>query len=192
MPCNDQPSASTAARPPSVVALPPAATITCLKPSRRATAISSPVPRVLARSGSLRPDTSAKPLARAISTIAIPPGRTPHSASTGSPRGPVTRATRANRRAPRATCRACPHRRRRVAIPRCRRSPLAGARPRSRPPPRRPATCRGTCRGTQPLEHSKPTTRRIDLPFTRPLSPQEPLCSNACHCSRSTSTISTA
>src|SRR5438128_3270884 len=100
MPCNDQPSASTAARPPSVVALPPAATITCLKPSRRATAISSPVPRVLARNGSLRPDTSAKPLARAISMTAIPPGNTPHSASTGSPSGPVTRATR--REPPRA------------------------------------------------------------------------------------------
>ena len=94
MPCNDQPSASTAASPPSVVALPPTATITCLKPSRRATAISSPVPRVLARSGSLRPDTNASPLARAISMTAIPPGNTPHSASTGSPSGPVTRATR--------------------------------------------------------------------------------------------------
>ena len=35
--------------------------MTCLKPSRRATAISSPVPRVLARNGSLRPATERQP-----------------------------------------------------------------------------------------------------------------------------------
>src|SRR4051794_18043972 len=103
MPCSDHPSASIAASPPSVVALPPTATSTRLNPCRRATAISSPVPRVLARSGSFRPDTNASPLARAISTTATPVGSTPHSASTGSPSGPVTRATR--REPPRADSR---------------------------------------------------------------------------------------
>ena len=55
-----------------------------------AAAISSPVPRVDARNGSFVPRTSASPLARAISTTAIPSGSSAHSASTGSPSGPVT------------------------------------------------------------------------------------------------------
>ena len=52
--------------------------------------MSSPVPRVDARSGSLRPSTRRSPLACAISTTAVPPGSIAHSASTGSPSGPVT------------------------------------------------------------------------------------------------------
>ena len=46
------------------------------------------------RNGSGTPSTSASPLARAISTIATPPGRIAHSASTGSPSGPVTLTVR--------------------------------------------------------------------------------------------------
>jgi hypothetical protein len=87
---NDHPRASMAARPPSVVALPPTPTITRRAPARMAAAISSPVPRVDARSGSRTRGASARPLARAISTTATPPGSNAHSASTGSPSGPVT------------------------------------------------------------------------------------------------------
>ncbi len=65
------------------------------RPPRIAAAISSPVPRVLASSASRRSrSTSARPLARAISMIAVPSGSTAHSASTGSPSGPVTCVTR--------------------------------------------------------------------------------------------------
>ena len=147
IPCSDQPSASTAASPPSVVALPPTATRTRLKPCARTAAISSPVPRVLARSGSLRPATSASPLACAISTIAMPPGSTPHSASTGSPSGPVTRV-RSARSAPRREQRV---ERALAAVGERELDDLVEPGARARPPPsrarpRRPAACPGTCR----------------------------------------------
>src|SRR4051812_10458062 len=93
-PRSDQPSASTAPSPPSVVAEPPTPTITVCAPSSSTCAISSPVPRVVARSGSFPPATSVSPLAMAISTTAVPSGSRLHSASTGSPSGPVTRAVR--------------------------------------------------------------------------------------------------
>ena len=104
VPPNDHPSTSSAASPPSVVALPPTPTITRRAPARIAPAISSPVPRVDARSGSRLPSTRPSPLARAISITATPPGRSPHSACTGSPSGPVTVAVR--REPPRAASRA--------------------------------------------------------------------------------------
>ena len=60
-----------------------------------AASISSPVPRVEARSGSLPalPPASARPEARAISMTATSPSRR-HGASTGSPRGPETTCVR--------------------------------------------------------------------------------------------------
>src|SRR6266508_3808255 len=91
---SDQPSASTAPSPPSVVAEPPTPTRICVAPAAAADAISSPVPRVVAATGSFDSPTSARPLARAISTTAVPSGRSPHSACTGSPSGPVTIAGR--------------------------------------------------------------------------------------------------
>ncbi len=81
-----------AARPPSVVAEPPTPTITRVAPASRAAAISSPVPRVDARRGSLRsgPPSRSRPDARAISTTAVPSACIRHSASTSWPRGPWT------------------------------------------------------------------------------------------------------
>ena len=116
----------------------------------RATAISSPVPRVLARSGSLRPATSASPLARAISMTAMPAGSTPHSASTGSPSGPVTRAMR--REPPRAASSVSS-----VPSPPSASGSLRRRRRNRRAEPGRdrgggfvgPAACRGTCRDTR-------------------------------------------
>ena len=59
---------------PSVVALPPQATSTTCAPSATAATISSPVPRVDAATASRSSRaTSARPLARAISTTAVPP-----------------------------------------------------------------------------------------------------------------------
>ena len=88
-PCSVQPSASRAPSPPSVVADPPTPTITRRQPCAIAAAMSSPVPYVVAVSGSLRP-TSARPLARAISTIAVPSVSAAQPASTMRPSGPVT------------------------------------------------------------------------------------------------------
>ncbi len=92
-PRSDQESASSAPRPPSTVAEPPTPTMMRLQPWSSAAAISSPVPNVVAVSGSLR-STSASPLARAISTIPVPSSSAAHSASTGRPSGPVTVAVR--------------------------------------------------------------------------------------------------
>ena len=72
-----------------------------------------PVPTVVARSGSFKPETRARPLARAISTTAVSP-RMPHSASTGAPSGPVTRPSGA-RMSPGRGRRASPRRRPRAA-----------------------------------------------------------------------------
>ena len=83
--------ASSAPRPPSVVAEPPTPTITRRAPLATASAISSPVPAVVAASGSFpsAPPASSSPLARAISTIAVSP-TSRHSASTSARSGPVT------------------------------------------------------------------------------------------------------
>ena len=60
-------------------------------PRSSAWSISSPVPTVDAAMASFcsRPPTSVRPEARAISMIAVPRWKR-HSASTGSPSGPVT------------------------------------------------------------------------------------------------------
>ncbi len=81
--------ASIAPWPPSVVALPPAATSTRRAPASTAAAISSPVPALLARSGSRSSSpTRSRPDAAATSTIAVEPSRTrPYSASIGRPMG---------------------------------------------------------------------------------------------------------
>ena len=67
------PSASMAPSPPSVVAEPPRPTSTVRAPWSIALAISSPVPRVVAASGSLpsAPPARTSPLARAISMTAV-------------------------------------------------------------------------------------------------------------------------
>ena len=85
-------SASTAPTPPSVLATPPTATTTFRAPSAAAAAMSSPTPRLVARSGSFPsgPPARESPQARATSTSAVPSSSRRHSASTGSPSGPVT------------------------------------------------------------------------------------------------------
>ena len=87
--------ASSAPRPPSVVAEPPTPTMTRRAPLATASASSSPVPAVVAASGSFpsAPPASSSPLARAISTIASSP-TSRHGASTRSRRGPVTNEVR--------------------------------------------------------------------------------------------------
>ena len=91
--------------------------------------------------------TSASPLARAISITAVSP-RTPHSASTGSPSGPVTRARGVDPPAWGRGRRGCLRRRPRAE------APSRGGRParpprRARLPPRPRSGCRGTCRGSR-------------------------------------------
>ena len=83
--------ARMAPKPPSVVAEPPSPTMIRRAPASSAWSISSPVPVVVAFSGSLpaAPPTSVSPLARAISMTAVPFDRR-HSARTVSPSGPVT------------------------------------------------------------------------------------------------------
>lgn len=86
---------SRAARPPSVVAEPPTPISTRPTPALTAAAISSPVPRVVARTGSLAPapPASVRPDARAVSITATESNAiSRHSAATGAPRGPWTRS----------------------------------------------------------------------------------------------------
>ena len=94
--------------PASLVALPPMHTRTRRTPARHAARMSSPVPRVVVRRGSLRSgDISSSPEARAISTTPVGSSgaeTTANSASTGSPRGPDTVSRR--RSPPRAATRA--------------------------------------------------------------------------------------
>jgi hypothetical protein len=69
--------ASTAPRPPSIVAVPPAATRMRFAPASMAAAISSPVPALLALSGSRSSSASrSSPEAAAASTTAVEPSRT--------------------------------------------------------------------------------------------------------------------
>ncbi|MEZ5294757.1 MAG: hypothetical protein R2697_00350 [Ilumatobacteraceae bacterium] len=88
-------SASSAPSPPSVVADPPRPTTIRLAPAVNAASISSPVPAVVAFIGSFpsAPPASSRPLANAISMIAVRPERR-QAASTGRPSGPVTRVVR--------------------------------------------------------------------------------------------------
>ena len=83
--------ACTAPRPPSVVAEPPTATSTRRAPAATASAINSPVPAVVALTGSLpdAPPARDRPEASAISMTATP-RLSRHGAVTGSPSGPVT------------------------------------------------------------------------------------------------------
>ncbi len=84
------PSAASMPAPPSVDALPPMARMIEVAPCSRAAAISSPVPRELARSASrCARGTRASPEARASSTTAVEVCRA-NAASTGAPSGPVT------------------------------------------------------------------------------------------------------
>ncbi len=78
-----------------MVAEPPRPTSTVRAPCSIALAISSPVPRVVAASGSLpsAPPARASPLARAISITAVRRSIR-HPASTGLPSGPVTTVVR--------------------------------------------------------------------------------------------------
>ena len=80
-----------APNPPSVVADPPKPTMMRRAPASSAWSISSPVPAVVASSGSLPADPPAmlRPLALAISMTAVSFAKR-HPASTGSPSGPVT------------------------------------------------------------------------------------------------------
>ncbi len=89
------PSAATAPTPPSVEATPPTATTTRSAPTATAAAISSPTPRLVARSGSFpsAPPASVSPHAWAASMSATP-SSSRHEASTGSPSGPVTTVVR--------------------------------------------------------------------------------------------------
>ena len=148
---SDHPSASTAASPPSVVALPPTPTMTRRAPSRTrgrdqlagAAASTRAAGRCARRPG-------ASPLACAISTTAVPPGSIAHSASTGSPSGPVTR---------RVPARAAERREQRVegALAAVGERQLAHVVEARAPQPAaiaaaasaRARACRGTCRGTR-------------------------------------------
>src|SRR4051794_5664902 len=91
-------SASTAPRPPSVVAVPPAATRTRFAPSAIDAAISSPVPALLAPSGSRSPSAiRSSPEAAAASTIAAEPScSAAYSASIGRPRASCAGALRSS------------------------------------------------------------------------------------------------
>ena len=87
--------ARMAPRPPSVVAEPPIPTSTRRAPCSSAAETSSPVPCVVALTGSLpsAPPTRERPEARAISITAVRPTNR-HGASTGSPSGPITTVRR--------------------------------------------------------------------------------------------------
>ena len=92
-----EPTASTAPRPPSVVAEPPQPMTMRRAPASRAARSSWPTPVVSARTGSSPCGwgSSERPAACDISTTAVgPAGSSPsrmrHSASTGRPRGPAT------------------------------------------------------------------------------------------------------
>ena len=78
-----------------------------MAPRSIARAISSPVPRVVARPGSRRDAAiRSSPEARAISTTPntpSSPGTRPNEASTGSPSGPVTRTVSTRAPAPLTT-----------------------------------------------------------------------------------------
>src|SRR6266545_1084503 len=79
--------------PPSTVADPPRPTTTVFAPRSMASQMSSPTPRVVARSGSSWSGlSSAIPHAVALSKIAVSGSTHPNSPETGSPSGPVTRS----------------------------------------------------------------------------------------------------
>ncbi|MNZ81333.1 hypothetical protein D3C78_999960 [compost metagenome] len=90
------PNARNMPAPASLVALPPMVRMTLRAPARRASKISSPVPWVeLAQASRCSTGTSCRPLASAISMIAVhDSGSQPHWALTSCPKGPVTRALR--------------------------------------------------------------------------------------------------
>ena len=85
------PSAIRMPAPPSVEALPPTPTMTRRAPPASAAAMSSPVPRLVARIGSRRDPIRRRPEASAISTTATSGPIQPSRASRGRPVGPVTR-----------------------------------------------------------------------------------------------------
>ncbi|MNN46232.1 hypothetical protein D3C81_1606080 [compost metagenome] len=84
--------------PASLVALPPMARITRCAPASSAARINSPVPKVLLMQASRRSrGTNCKPLASAISMIAVWFwGNHPHAALTVSPSGPRTSVRRSS------------------------------------------------------------------------------------------------
>src|SRR5665213_524397 len=96
------PSATRIPAPPSVEALPPTPTRSRRAPPSRAAAMSSPAPRLVARSGSRRDPSRRRPAASAISTTARSGPSQPSRARRGRPSGPVTRnsCTRASAPAP--------------------------------------------------------------------------------------------
>ncbi len=89
---NFTPKACIAPAPASLVALPPMARMIRCAPASRAARINSPVPKVLLMQASRRSTgTSCKPLASAISMIAVWVwGNQPQAASTATPSGPRT------------------------------------------------------------------------------------------------------
>ncbi len=99
-PKNPRPNAASAPAPPSAVAVPPTPRSIERHPASNAAEISSPVPREVASITRFFPRVSARPDARAISITAVGPRRprtpetNPHSATTGRPKGPVTRVRR--------------------------------------------------------------------------------------------------
>ena len=140
---------SSAPHPPSVVAEPPTPTSTCRAPALTAAAISSPVPAVLARIGSLPsgPPTRSSPDASAISIEAVTPSSRRYQGASmrlaERPMDPMQMGP-----APRALRQSLPRRRkpapgRRSSPPPWRRAPMRW-RLRSR------SRCLAICRGRLP------------------------------------------
>jgi len=85
---NATPSTCASPMPPSVVAEPPRPRIRRRAPCSSAWRISSPVPQLVACNASRSSGRSrGRPEAAAVSTTAVPSGRTPYSAEMGRPSG---------------------------------------------------------------------------------------------------------
>lgn len=155
--------------PPSVVALPPTPNTMVVAPASSAAASSSPEPYVVAVSGANTPSGRCwRPEASAISTTAVEP-RSAYAAVTGSPTGPVTRASR--RSNPAATAAAT------VPSPPSATGRVSTSRPgttRRSPAVTRSATCTAV---SEPLNLSAATSTRA-VSTSAPSVTLHPLLSN--------------